>query len=54
MKIHLVPRTQTTMCGRRINPTFKIVATRAEFNKLSANDRCGMCDAIVNGKGIKQ
>lgn len=56
-KIHLVPRTQLlAICsadlGQRKGSEMLMlsVETRAEFNALARESRCGRCDAIVNGR----
>jgi hypothetical protein len=52
-KIHLVPRTQLlAVCSAdpRGGGEVLSVQTRAEFNALARDSRCGRCDAIVNGR----
>lgn len=52
-KIHLVPNAagrKYAMCSGRVPESTRSVATREAFNALPREQRCGSCDAIVNGR----
>lgn len=53
MKTHLVPIAagrRFAMCSARVPDDAPQVATRAEFNALPTEKRCGSCNAAVNGR----
>jgi hypothetical protein len=48
MVIHLIrPKSRYTMCNEPIVDHPFVVSTRAEFDKLPDEDRCPICDRIV-------
>jgi hypothetical protein len=52
-KIHLVPlaaNRKWALCSARIREAERHPADRKAFNALPRAERCGRCDAIVNGK----